>query len=239
MDTTFVYNQVKFPAEINTSVENMPSLPDSIHVSIDNLVNVAQRTVEPVTIWGMTLDWGAIVIPTVSTILVFVVGIIIDIIFKRQASKRKTNEFRETVFSWVSLINDPIIKQISRVKKLVFDISLNQTLQNVRFEFSNSMSNKLDIIYAKNIIHYFIFNSSKPKQDKRAEYAFNVISTLDFLSKVENEVIKQFDVYQRQSLGLMNDWNPAIIDLQNIILNVSHSDKEDKLFNQIASSFYV
>ena len=71
MDTTFVFNQVKVPTGINTVVENMPSLPDSIHVSIDNLVNVAQESVEPVTIWGLTLDWGAIIIPTVASLIVF------------------------------------------------------------------------------------------------------------------------------------------------------------------------
>lgn len=219
LDTTLIYNQVKIPTEVttNTTVQNMPSIPDSLHVFISDVVNVAQEKVDPTTFWGMTPEWGAIVIPTVATILVFVVGILIDIALKKYNKMHETDVFRDTVFSWVDIVNEPVANQIRRIRQLADDIHQNSTLQNVRFEFSKSMVDKLDVASAENIIQYFLFNSSKPNNDERAKHAFNIVSILDFLSAVEDQIGKQYEAYQVQSMALMQEWNPVIIKLQNII----------------------
>lgn len=237
MDTTLIYNQVRIPTDINATVENIPTFPDSIHVFVGDVVNVAQETAETQSFWGMTPEWGAIVIPTVATILVFVIGILLDLLIKWISSVNKTREFRNTFFSWVSIVGDPVSKQISRIRQLATDIHNNTTLQNVRFEFSKSMVDKLDIASAENLIQFFIFRSSKPENDKRSEHAFNIVSILDFLSSVEKEIAKNYEAYQMQSLALMNEWNPIIIHIQDTIHSGHPYREESALFSSIMQSY--
>lgn len=237
MDTTLVYNQVKVPTDINATIENLSNIPDSITVVIKDVVNVAHQTVEPDTFWGLTTEWGAIVIPTVATIVVFVVGILIDRVYKRHRGVEQTKAYRNTVFAWVELIKTPVQAQIARLNKLSRDIHQNNTLQNVRFEFSKSMADKLELVSADNIIQHFIFNSSVPKEDKRAQYAYNIVSLFDFLSSVENEIRVNYETYQIQSQSLMNEWNPTIIHLQNFIQSCHPSAVEMSMFKQIEKAF--
>lgn len=58
MDTTLIYNQVRIPTDINASVGNIPSFPDSLHVFVGDVVNIAKETAETQTFWGMTPEWG-------------------------------------------------------------------------------------------------------------------------------------------------------------------------------------
>lgn len=225
MDTTFVFNQVKVPTGINTVVENMPSLPDSIHVSIDNLVNVAQESVEPVTIWGLTLDWGAIIIPTVASLIVFILGLIAENIKNSRKNKRETQEYRAALFAWIDLMGSSVFQQITSVRKLSVDIASNTTLQSARFQFSKTLIDKLDIS-GKTVIKYLINNSSDSKDGHREENAFNIISQCDYLQSAEKEILRQYEAYQAISIKLLEDWNNNITELNELLNSLPRTNEE-------------
>lgn len=56
--------------------------------------------------------------------------------------------------------------------------------------FPRNNVDKINIANAENVIKYLMFNSSKPKEDCRAEKIYNLISQLDFLSSLESEILK-------------------------------------------------
>lgn len=67
------------------------------------------------------------------------------------------------------------------IQKLSNDIKNNKKLQNVPLAFSRNILDKIDIASVKNIIKYLFVNSSKPREDKRANSAFDLIAQIDYL----------------------------------------------------------
>ena len=211
MDTTFIYNQVKLATDSNII---SGYLQDSLNVQLQDTVQVAYPQVE--RIWGMSPTWGAVIIPTTVTIIVFVLGHILNYFSMKNNKMAETKTFRNTLFEWINLVQQPVIKQIELLRDFSDAVKTNKNLQNERFTFSRKMVGKIEIVTAENIMKYLLFNSSKPKIDKRAEKAFNMISQIDFLKSLEAEICKQYDLYQRESLALFDDWNNNILQIQKL-----------------------
>lgn len=110
----------------------------------------------------------------------------------------------------------PVEKQLECLQVFSKAIKENRTLQNERLAFSRNMVDKIDVATAENVIKYLIFNSSKPKEDRRAKNSFNLISQIDFLKSLETEIRKQYDAYQRESMGLFDGWNKNIEQIQRL-----------------------
>lgn len=211
MDTTFIYNQIKAATDSNIIGGN---IPDTLNTHLHDTIQVAYPQVEK--IWGLTPAWGAVIIPTTVTIIVFVLGHILNNFSKKKEKVEETITFRNTLFEWINLIQQPVINQIKLLREFSDAVKINKTLQNERLVFSRNMVGKIEIATAENVIKYLLFNSSKPKIDKRAENAFNMISQIDFLKSLEIEICKQYDAYQRESLALFSDWNNNIQQIQRL-----------------------
>lgn len=211
MDTTFIYNQVKV---VTDSCIICGNIPDTLNTHLHDTIQVVYPQVEK--IWGLTPSWGAVIIPTTVTIIVFVLGQFLSHLSKKKEKIKETITFRETLFEWINLVQQPVIKQIELLRKFSDAVKTNKNLQNERLVFSRNMVGKIEIVTAENIMKYLLFNSSKPKIDKRAENAFNMISQIDFLKSLETEICKQYDAYQRQSFALFSDWNNNIQQIQRL-----------------------
>lgn len=211
MDTTFIYNQVKV---VTDSCIICGNIPDTLNTHLHDTIQVVYPQVEK--IWGLTPSWGAVIIPTTVTIIVFVLGQFLSHFSKTKEKIKETITFRKTLFEWINLVQQPVIKQIELLREFSDAIKTNKNLQNERLVFSRNMVGKIEIVTAENIMKYLLFNSSKPKIDKRAENAFNMISQIDFLKSLETEICKQYDAYQRQSLALFSDWNNNIQQIQRL-----------------------
>lgn len=211
MDTTFIYNQVKVVTDSSIICGN---IPDTLNTHLHDTIQVVYPQVGK--IWGLTPEWGAVIIPTTVTIIVFVLGNILNNFSKKKEKAEETITFRNTLFEWINLIQQPVINQIKLLREFSDAVKTNKNLQNERLVFSRNMVGKIEIVTAENIMKYLLFNSSKPKIDKRAENAFNMISQIDFLKSLETEICKQYDAYQRQSLALFSDWNNNIQQIQRL-----------------------
>ena len=211
MDTTFIYDQVKVATDSNII---SGYLQDSLNEQLQDTVQVAYPQVE--RIWGMSPTWGAVIIPTTVTIIVFVLEHILNYFSMKNNKMAETKTFRNTLFEWINLVQQSVKNQIGLLRVFSEAVKANTTLQNERFVFSRNMVGKIEIATVENVMKYIIFNSSKPKIDKRAEKAFNMISQIDFLKSLEAEICKQYDLYQRESLALFDDWNNNIQQIQKL-----------------------
>lgn len=196
------------------------------------LIQVAQTGIQ--TFCGLSLEWGAILIPTFASIIVFLIGIIIDKLNEFCRKKRETKEFRDTLFKWIELTQKAVKGQIDILNGFSDAIEANTTLQNERLTLSRNMVDKLDIVNAKNLIKYLIFNSSKPQNDRRAECVFNMISQIDFLGSLEPEIRKQYDSYQKESIALFDDWNSNIMSIQRLCAGKYSAEESDKMVEFIS-----
>lgn len=189
-------------------------MPDTIYVHLQDAIQVAQPEVEK--LWGMSIEGGAVILPMVVSIAVFVFGVLIDRCLKANDEKNETIAFRDALFGWIDLVKEPVEKQVECLQVFSKAIKENRTLQNERLEFSRNMVDKIDMATAENVIKYLMFNSSKPKKDRRAVNSFNLISQIDYLKSLEMEIRKQYEAYQRESMGLFGDWNKNIEQIQRL-----------------------
>lgn len=93
--------------------------------------------------------------------------------------------------------------------------------------FPRNNVDKINIANAENVIKYLMFNSSKPKEDCRAEKIYNLISQLDFLSSLESEILKLYDSYQKESRALYDYWNSNIKEIQRICAGNYTTEESD------------
>ena len=221
MDTTFIYNQIKAVTDSSIICGN---IPDTLNTHLHYTIQVAYPQAEK--IWGLTPEWGAVIITTTVTIIVFILGYILNNFSKKKEKEEETITFRNTLFEWINLIQQPVINQIKLLREFSYAVKINKTLQNERLAFSRNMVGKIEIATAENVIKYLLFNSSKPKIDKRAENAFNMISQIDFLKSLETEICKQYDAYQRESLALFSDWNNNIQQIQRLCSSIINNNEE-------------
>lgn len=79
MDTTFIYNQVKAVTDSSAICSN---IPDTLNTHLHDTIQVAYPQAEK--IWGVTPEWGAVIIPTTVTIIVFILGYILNNFSKKK-----------------------------------------------------------------------------------------------------------------------------------------------------------
>ncbi len=171
------------------------------------------------SIWplGMSDDVASVLIPTISSILVFVSGWVITVLYNRSLRRKGIVSYRNTVFEWTKLVIDAVQKQKQSLMSLSERLSTTQSLYAERYEFSRSMSDKLKTLSAEQGISVFIENSQnkRDKEDKRTKHSFNLISQYDFLSSIETSVKECYDAYNHQANDLREQWNGLIINLQH------------------------
>ena len=103
--------------------------------------------------------------------------------------------------------------------KLSEDIGKNKTIQGVQYQFSKSMVNHLDVASADNVIKHFINRSSAKTKDKRAIYAYNMVSLIDYLQSVEVEITKQLtEVFGNETFSSSTqDYHHVMCDQEHTV----------------------
>ena len=169
------------------------------------------------TVWpfGMSDSVAAILIPTVSSILVFGLGWIITVLYNIHIKRRDISSYRTAVFEWTDLVIQAVQKQVQSLKALSEKLASTQSLYPEPYEFSRSMSDKLKDLSAEKVISVFIENCRCSSEDKRAKYSFNLISQYDYLSSIESFVKGNYEAYNRQANALRERWNGLWMSLRH------------------------
>ena len=237
MDTILVHNQATIPETIGTEILNMRGQLDGITVSVPDTISVSHAE-SASTILGMSIEIGAIVIPTVVSVVVFGLGIVINWLQKKRRCRSETIDFRNALFTWCDMVEKPVRKQCESLEALSDDIVSNKTIQGVRYSFSKSMVQHLEIASAENVIQHLINRSSAKKgEDKRAVFAFNMVSQIDYLQSVEIEIARQYDAYQIQSQEFLPEWNAEIMNIKEKILAKPTCSREQIMLQEINNTY--
>lgn len=204
-------------SSVMDSISRIINTHDSVFVFLNGCVQSQSSSSE--TILGMSTELGAIIIPTMASIIVFIIGVIIDRCAKCKERKNETIAFRNTLFAWVDLNKKAVEDQIQIIYSFAKLIHQNTTLQNEALVFKKNMIGKLSIATAENVLKYLINNSSSFNKEESAVKAYNLISQIEFLSVFEEQILVQYKKYERDSLSLFEDWNRNIINIQNLSKN--------------------
>lgn len=167
--------------------------------------------------FGMSDSVASVVIPTLSSIIVFALGWIITVLYNASGRRKSIISYRNAVFEWTDLVIRAVQKQVQSLKTLSEKLASSQSLYPERYEFSRSMSDKLTDLSAEKVISVFIENCRFSSDDKRAKYSYNLISQYDFLSSIESFVKENYDAYNHHTNALRERWNGLCLSLQHEI----------------------
>lgn len=157
-------------------------------------------------IFGMSEDVAQILIPTITTILVFIVGQII-IWFRNQNKKyNEVKNYQNVILSWIDLIQTPVMQQVQLCRDFAVRMASSSSIQPERFSVKKMLANKLNTISVERYIYTFMINTKNPKGEND-KMIFNLISQVDFLASIESDIVKKYKEYHNQILELMNEWN--------------------------------
>ena len=201
MDTILVNSQIA------DSLHTVATIHDSIVAAAPDTLVVVQHSARATTFWGMSYELASIVVPTVVTILVFVLGYVIDALIKHIKAKRETEEFRKSIFDWFGLMKLSLLTLQENLAEFVLRIQENKTLSNPWLSYRPSMIDKLDVATPENLLKYFVFNSVAIGEDKRSVKVYSIISAIERIKYTEHLVLRDFEEYRKASSELGIDWN--------------------------------
>lgn len=193
------------------------------------------------TFLGMPIEIAAFIVPTIATLIVFILGYVISFFIKQYNKKKENQRYRDCIYEWIALLEKPIQKQIENLHELAQRINLSDTLQPEAFIWSKSLVDKLNDISANNMLSIFVLDSKFNVKGKKRE-TYNIVSQFDYLSSVDKVVMEKYDEYRGCCINSLNHWNKFFPRLKNHKENMVVSDTQvftiSKSFNSIWHSWF-
>ena len=134
----------------------------------------------------------------------FILGWVLTRFFMCHDEKRKRGEYRNAVLNWIDLMEPTESKLIKSVKKLSKSISKSDDIKPVAFQMPNTIPDKIKDLSVESMMDAFGRGDDK---EKRNRYLYNIISQFDYLTKMNEEIRKEYNRYNNLAVSLCKDWN--------------------------------
>lgn len=154
--------------------------------------------------------WLQLLLPIAITLLVVFVEKWVSRWFEKKDAKQARKKFRETVLDWIANIQ-PIEKKFNQsIRDLSAKIKASDSIQPVAYAMPITVPDKLNELTVEKMTDAFLTDFEDDK-DKRYKHLYNILSDLEFLSKISNGVKESYDTYNKQSFALCQEWNEAYV----------------------------
>ncbi len=158
--------------------------------------------------------WAPILIPTISSIIVFIIGWFLTRFFKRKDEIKARNKYRKMIIDWIELIEPIETKVIESTKNLSSILDISDNMQPEPFDMQQPAPNRLNELSLEKITDAFLLNKKNDlKEDNK--HVFNIISGFEFLSKVSEIIQTTYEKYNEQALNLCQKWNDTYMKFFN------------------------
>lgn len=198
------------------------------------------------TICGMDNDVAAIVLPIATSILIFLGGGLAKVFSDNIKRRKDIKSARDVVFRWSGMTIDATKKQINSLSSLSKSILEYPELMPKAFAFPRNMADKLQDVSAERMTSLFVTNS-KPKcgkKDNREKRAFNIVSTYDFLTAIQDDIRDKYEIYNKACHDVIGRWNAVMIksqqdreNLNSFMLDGDTSSNDAKVSKLLISLF--
>lgn len=158
--------------------------------------------------------WAPIWVPTVSSIIVFAVGMYFTRKFKRKDEKESRAKYRNMVIDWIEIVKPVEELLVQSIERLAEAIETSENMQPVPYAMPQSIPDKLNELSLKDISDAFLLDSNENKKDNNTNL-FNIISGFEFLYKMNDHVKTSYEKYNKSAFDICKEWNhlfTALID---------------------------
>jgi hypothetical protein len=167
-------------------------------------------------------DLLKVIIPATVAISIFFFGVLVTWIKANIEKRRDTRNLRNVVITWIPLIKNPIIILMASCKDFSDRIKKTNEIHPEHFKFNFLYASKISSIELTKSIKAFVTNSTDD-QRRSNENFFKLISGLEFLAKVEDEIKAKYDEHYKYSLDLLDKWNVNFIKFDNLQISLMTS----------------
>ena len=101
---------------------------------------------------------------------------------------------------------------IKAVKKLSRNINSSKDLRPVAFLMPNTIPDKIKDLSVETMMD--VFGRGDYKID-RNRHLYNIIGQFNYLTKINMEIIKEYERYNSQAITLCNEWNQIFLSFAN------------------------
>lgn len=186
-------------------------------------------------------DWLKLIIPAMLAITVFFLGVLITWLKANMEHRKDTRHLRTTIITWIKYMSNEVNILASSCEDFAKRISETHEIHPEQLKFNFLYANKVSGIAVTQTIKAFVTNS-KGDEDSKSKNYFKLISGLEYLAKIENEIKAKYDEHYSSTIKLLENWNKNFIEYDNSQINLITAnverDKErltlEKELNEIA-----
>jgi len=171
-------------------------------------------------ILGLDYRLARILIPVLVTLLVFLLGLLINWIKSKYERITELKSIKATIEHWILFVEPTVTSQINGCNDFVKKLEESNNLQTERIEFTSMLVDKLQQIELKELIETIMLNL-KGNEEKKAKMIFNIISQVEFLVKIESHIQLSYEKFHSYTEELMENWNSAFIQFNSIMNETS------------------
>ena len=169
--------------------------------------------------------WAPIVVPTVCSIIVFVIGWVLTRYFKKKDEKKSRNTYKALVIGWIRMIETSEEQFIQSIKDISASIGESDNMQPEPFSVPQAIPHRLNEFPLEKLTDVFL-NSKKGNERIRSEvHFFNIVSGFEYLSKMAEQVQSFYERYNKETLDLCQEWNTVysqFVDSLNSSLSLKY-----------------
>ena len=168
--------------------------------------------------------WLQLLLPLFIALLVVFVDKWVTRCYEHSDAKSARKRYRETILGWLKKIA-PIEKVYSEsVRNLAEAISKSDDIQPEPYAMPLTLHDKMNDMTIEGMTEAFMqdFKTDKEVEEKRFTHVYNILSNIEFLSKISGSIAQSYDSYNKQAFSYCTEWNAvyeAFISRYNTLPN--------------------
>ena len=147
-------------------------------------------------------EWMKLLVPIFASLIVVCLGWGYDRWKKCYDEKKQQKKYRQIVLTWIELVNPKGKELVETLRKFSLDLENADNIQPERLAMPNIPFDTINAISFERMIDSFVFDAKKTKSQEYAKHVYNIISLFDFLIKINAEIPKKYEEYNRMSNNL-------------------------------------
>lgn len=145
--------------------------------------------------------------------------------------RRETKNLKNVITTWIPNLKKPIKTLAESCKDIGQRLYDSTELTTEQFKYNNLNVSKIASIELTNTLKAFITNSTGDIKLRNSN-TYTLVVTLEFLDKVETEIINKYKEHYDSTRELLKEWNENFMKFSNLnqrVLKKTDNKNEDRL----------
>lgn len=172
-----------------------------------------------------------IIIPALVAITIFLLGLLTAYLRSNSERRRETKNLKNVITTWIPNLKKPVETLADSCKDIGQRLFDSTELTTEQFKYNHLNVSKIASIELTKMLKAFITNSTGDIKLKNSNI-YTLVVTLEFLDKVESEIINKYKEHYDSTRILLKEWNDSFMKFSNlnqIVLKKADNKNEERL----------